>query len=130
DRFRVNFQSPGSHLGKIEYLVDEMPEMARRCLDSLNGPCLLGRQLSIDTLAQKIDKSYYRIQWRAQFVRHIREEFAFHLVDTNQFGRQMLELPGSLLKPVGLCTKTADNEDENNRPDTNEYPAKACWKVS
>ena len=125
----MNFQSPCSDFGKIENLIDQMSQMAGRCLDSLNWPGLLRCQFPINTFTQQVHKPHYRVQRCAQFVRYVRKKLTFHLVDTNQLGRQLFELSGALLKPVRLGTKTTNNKDKNDCPDTNEHPAQACRNI-
>src|SRR4051812_36264059 len=88
----MNLEPSGSHLRKIEHLIDEVAQVICRSLYSFNRFYLSWRKLTVDAFTQEIHESHNRIQGSAKLVGHIREKLALHAVYPKQLGREPLEL--------------------------------------
>jgi hypothetical protein len=82
----MNIESTCCHFREIENLIDQMPEMIRGSLDSLYRLDLPRTEISVNTLAKKVDESHYRIKRSSQLMRNVSEKVIFHTICTKQFG--------------------------------------------
>jgi hypothetical protein len=88
----MNLEAAGSHLGKIEDLVNEVPQMVGRGLYALDWLYLTGSKLSINPFAQQIDKADNGIERSPKLVGYIRQELAFHAVHAEELGGKSFQL--------------------------------------
>ena len=80
------------HLGEIQQIVDQLSQVLRSLADEADLCLLLRRQLAVTARQQQPRQRQDRVERRAKFVAHVREEFRFQLVRAAQMIGALIEL--------------------------------------
>jgi hypothetical protein len=80
------------------------------CFNAFDRFDLTRCELAIDTLAEEVDESDDSIERSTKLVRDIRQKFALHAIDAEQFGREPLEFLGAFDETASLTAFVTKEE--------------------
>jgi hypothetical protein len=103
----MHLETSSSHLGDVEYLVDEMPQMTRRCCDPFDRLSLARGELAVDAIAEHLYETDDRVERCSQLVRDIREELTLDAARVAYLAVELLELRRALRHVLGLPSLAA-----------------------
>ena len=79
-------------LGEVEQVVHQLGQVLRRLADEADLRLLLGRQLAVAARQQQPRQRQDRVQRRAEFVAHVRQELRLQLVRAPQVIGALVQL--------------------------------------
>src|SRR4029078_13127542 len=90
----------------------------------LAGLHLTRRKLSVAALSQEIDEPDNGIEWGAQLVGDVGEEFTLHPIFTEQLRQESLELLCPLHQTAGLTSLVPQHQSKPKNCRERNYPPK------
>jgi hypothetical protein len=93
----VQRDGTGLDLRQVENVVNQGQQVGAGAVDGLREFHLLARQVALGVVRQLLREDQQRVQWRAQLVRHIRQELGLVLRGQRQLGRLFFQRQLGLL---------------------------------
>lgn len=78
-------------LGEVEDVADQIQQVGARAMDGARKFDLLGRQIAVGVFGELLAQDQDAVERRAQFVRHVGQEFRLVLRGQRKLGRLLLE---------------------------------------
>src|SRR6516225_1569745 len=97
DLLRIDGYGARLDLGKIQNVADQVEKIGARAMDGSRELHLLSGKVAVRIFGKLLTKYQDAVQWRTQFVRHVRQELRLVLRGQREFGRLLLKRAAGLL---------------------------------
>ncbi|MNN53243.1 hypothetical protein D3C81_1679860 [compost metagenome] len=101
-----HFEFAGFDLGDVENIVDQVQQVVTGRIDGLGELHLLFAEVALAVFRQQLGQNQRAVEWRAQLVGHVGEEFGLVLAGALQVVGASLQLLLGLVQLVVLAVQS------------------------